>query len=190
MQAPFWQVSVVVHKFPSLHDVPSAALGLLQRPVAPSQVPATWQASNAEHANAVPPVHKPLWQVSEVVHKLPSLQLAPLALVGLLQTPVAGAQTPASWHWSDALHVTGLAPVQVPAWQASDCVHKLLSSHAAPSVFIGCEQTPLAGLHVPTAWHWSCAAHTTGVPAWQLPPEQTSCVQALPSRSHALVLDI
>ena len=32
-----------------------------------------------------------------------------------------GWQTPALWHWLLAVQVTGLAPVQVPAWQVSAC---------------------------------------------------------------------
>jgi hypothetical protein len=51
------------------------------------------------------------------VQALPSLQLLPLVLAGLLQIPVAGLQLPASWHWSLAVHTTGLVPLQAPAWQ-------------------------------------------------------------------------
>jgi hypothetical protein len=37
----------------------------------------------------------------------------------------------------------------------------------------GFEHTPVTGLHVPTAWHWSLAVHTTGfegvhVPLWHV----------------------
>jgi hypothetical protein len=45
--------------------------------------------------------------VSVCVQALPSLQPAPLALAGLLQTPVPGLQVPAVWHWSLAAHTTG-----------------------------------------------------------------------------------
>jgi hypothetical protein len=41
-------------------------------------------------------VQTPLWQVSVLVHALPSLQLAPFAFTGLLQAPVDGLHTPAS----------------------------------------------------------------------------------------------
>jgi hypothetical protein len=40
-QAPFWQVSVCVQAFPSLHDVPLAATGFEHVPVLGLQVPAT-----------------------------------------------------------------------------------------------------------------------------------------------------
>ncbi len=39
---PFWQVSVCVHAFPSLHVVPFDAMGFEQVPVDGSHVPATW----------------------------------------------------------------------------------------------------------------------------------------------------
>src|SRR5690606_33540193 len=74
----------------------------------------------------------PAWHVSVCVHALLSLHAVPLALFGLEQAPVPGSHTPATWHWSSALHVTGLAPVQVPAWQVSVCVHALSSSQAGP----------------------------------------------------------
>ena len=58
----------------------------------------------------------------------------------------------------------------------------LPSSHDVPSAFGGFEHTPLAGLHVPATWHWSCAVHDTELPAVQVPPWQVSAsVQALPS---------
>jgi hypothetical protein len=65
------------------------------------------------------PVHEPFWQVSLWVQALPSLQLAPFCSFGLLQVPVPGLHTPATWHWSDAVQVTGLVPVQTPAWHVS-----------------------------------------------------------------------
>jgi hypothetical protein len=40
--APATHASVCVHAFPSLHVVPSAAVGLLHAPVVVSHVPATW----------------------------------------------------------------------------------------------------------------------------------------------------
>jgi hypothetical protein len=40
------------------------------------------------------PVQTPLWQVSDRVHALPSLQVAPSALTGFEQTPVALSHVP------------------------------------------------------------------------------------------------
>jgi hypothetical protein len=42
VQMPFWQVSVWVHALPSMQVVPLLAAGLLQMPVAGSQLPTTW----------------------------------------------------------------------------------------------------------------------------------------------------
>ncbi len=43
-------------------------------------------------------MHAPDWHVSVCVQALLSLQLAPFALFGFEQMPVAGAQVPTSWH--------------------------------------------------------------------------------------------
>jgi len=121
-----------------------------------------------------------------VVQGLPSLHDAPSAFAGFEHAPVAGLHVPASWHWSDAVQATGLAPAQVPAWQASDCVHALPSLQALPFGLAGLEQAPFAGLQTPAVWHWSSAAHVTGfvplhVPAWHA----SVCVHGLPS-SHVV----
>jgi hypothetical protein len=47
------------------------------------------------------------------------------------------------------VQVTGLAPVQMPAWQVSDCVQESPSVHDVPFGALGFEQVPVAGLHVP-----------------------------------------
>ncbi len=89
---------------------------------------------------------------------------------------------PRRWHWSGAAQTTGFAPVQVPAWQVSVCVHALPSLHAVAVGPRGFEQTPVAGLHVPAPWHWSGAVQTTGFAPVQAPAWQVSvCVHALPS---------
>src|SRR5439155_985463 len=113
---------------------------------------------------------------------LPSLQAAPSALAGLEQTPLAGSQVPATWHWSRAVQTTGLAPVQMPAWQVSLWVQALPSVQAVPSALCGVEQVPLAGSQVPATWHWSSALQVTGFAPVQVPAWQVSVwVQALPS---------
>ena len=150
------------------------------------QVPASWQTSCALQTTGFAPVHVPAWQVSVCEHALPSLQAAPLALFGLLQTPVPVLQVPASWHWSLASQTTGLAPVHVPAWQVSACVQALPSLQAAPLALFGLLQTPLPVLQVPASWHWSLASQTIGlapvhVPAWQV----SVCEHALPSLQAA-----
>jgi hypothetical protein len=112
--------------------------------------------------------------VSVCVHALPSLHTVPLALFGLVQIPVAGLQVPTEWHWSRAVHVTGLAPVQLPDWHVSDWVHAFPSLQLVPLALFGFEQAPVAGLHVPAVWHWSRALHVTVLLPTQLPDWQES----------------
>jgi hypothetical protein len=49
------------------------------------------------------------------VQALLSLQLEPSARFGFVQVPVAGWQTPATWHWSSGWQTTGLEPTHAPA---------------------------------------------------------------------------
>jgi hypothetical protein len=95
------------------------------------------------------PVQVPDWQLSVCVHALASLHAVPLGALGFEHVPVAGLQVPTTWQESCALHCTGLAPVQVPAWQVSLCVQALASLHAVPSATGGLEQVPVVGLQVP-----------------------------------------
>jgi hypothetical protein len=100
---------------PSLHVVPFAAAGLEHCPVAALQVPAMWHWSDAAQVTGLAPVHAPAWHVSVCVHALPSLQVVPFAAAGLEHCPVAALHVPATWHWSEAVQVTGLLPVHAPA---------------------------------------------------------------------------
>jgi hypothetical protein len=182
LQTPPWHASPVVQALPSLQAVPSALLGLGQTPVDVLHVPAVWHWSRAVQVTGLAPVQTPATQVSVWVQALPSLQAVPSALLGLEQTPVDVLHVPAVWHWSRAVQVTGLAPVQVPATQVSDWVQALPSLQAVPSVLLGLEQTPVEVLHVPAVWHWSRAVQVTGLAPVQTPATQVSdWVQALPS---------
>ena len=67
------------------------------------------------HVTGLVPVHVPAWHVSVCVQALPSLHEIPFGALGFEQVPVAGLHVPATWHWSLAVHVTGLVPVHVPA---------------------------------------------------------------------------
>jgi hypothetical protein len=98
VQTPAWHESAVVHALLSVQAVPLVTGGFEQVPLAGSQVPAEWQESDAVQTFAVPPEQAPAWQVSPVVHALPSVQVAPLGAVGFEQLPLAGSQTPAMWH--------------------------------------------------------------------------------------------
>ena len=64
MQVPDWQLSLCVQASLSLQDVPSAAFGLEQVPVAGLHVPATWHWSLALHTTGFDPVQVPDSQVS------------------------------------------------------------------------------------------------------------------------------
>jgi hypothetical protein len=79
------------------------------------QVPEEWQPSDAVQFFGAPALQAPPWQVSASVQPLPSLQDVPFAATGFEQTPVAGLHVPAVWHWSEAVQVFGLPPVQAPA---------------------------------------------------------------------------
>jgi hypothetical protein len=129
------------------------------------------------------PAHAPATQTSVRVQAFPSLQLAPSALGGFEQRPVAGLHVPATWHWSAATQVTGFVPVQVPLWHESVWVQALPSLHAVPfATGAGLEHTPVAGPHVPATWHWSAPAQVTGFVPVQVPLWHESVwVQALPS---------
>src|SRR5688572_26611641 len=72
------------------------------------------------------------------------------------------------------MQITGLAPTHMPLVQASVWVQPLVSLQVVPLGALGFEQVPLAGLHTPTTWHWSCCVHTTGLAPTQMPPMQAS----------------
>jgi hypothetical protein len=108
-------VSDDVQASPSLHAVPSGASGLEQKPVPGSQVPAPWHWSSAGQGTGFEPAHVPAWQVSVCVQGLPSLQIVPSNASGFEHAPVTVSHVPAAWHWSLAMHITGLLPAQTPA---------------------------------------------------------------------------
>src|SRR5436309_4806064 len=55
-----------------------------------------------------PAVQAPARHVSWVVHELPSSHRVPSGAFTFEHTPVVGRQTPAKWHWSEAVQMTGL----------------------------------------------------------------------------------
>jgi hypothetical protein len=78
------------------------------------------------------------------------LQAAPFGFTGFEQTPVPVLHTPASWHWSLAVHTTGFDPVHTPAWQLSLCVHAFESLHVVPFA-LRAGQAPVVVLHAPVS---------------------------------------
>jgi hypothetical protein len=185
-QTPLVQMSSTVQGLPSSQAVPFGFVGLVQTPEVGSQTPAKWHWDCGWHTTVVPGVHCPPWQVSVSVQAFPSPQLVPFGFAGLEQVPVAGSQTPTSWHWSEAEQTTGLPPTHSPFWQVSVRVQALPSLQAEPFGLSGLEQAPVAGSQTPATWHWSSAWQTTGVPGVQTPPWHVSpWVQAFPS-SHGV----
>jgi hypothetical protein len=125
-------------------------VGFEHCPVPASQIPALWQGSlGCAHITGLIPVHNPSRQKSVRVQPLPSLQKVPSVLTGFEHFPVPGSQVPMSWHWSLAVHTTGLLPAHAPAWQVSVCVHAFPSLHRLPSGFAGLEHCPVPGSQVP-----------------------------------------
>jgi hypothetical protein len=112
---PETQTSACVHLLPSSQLTPSALFGFEHKPVLVSQLPGAWHWSAAVHSTGFVPAQVPALQASVCVQALPSSHFAPVALFGFEQRPVALLHVPASWHWSSAVHVTGLAPVHTPA---------------------------------------------------------------------------
>ena len=129
---PFVHASPVVHVLPSLHVVPFAAFGFEQVPVDGLHVPATWHWSSGVHTTGFVPAHVPFWHVSVRVQAFPSLHVVPFAAFGFEHTPVAGLHVPATWHWSSAVHTTGVPAAQVPFWHVSAPLHRLLSAQLVP----------------------------------------------------------
>ena len=83
LQTPARQISLTVHAFASLHDVPSAFVGFEHAPVPGSHTPAAWHWSNAVQVIGLPALHLPApSQVSAPLHGLPSLQIVPDAADG------------------------------------------------------------------------------------------------------------
>jgi hypothetical protein len=182
VHVPLWQVSSVEHASPSEQAVPLEATGFEHAPVDGSHDPAAWHWSDAVHVTAGPSLHDPLWHVSPVWQRFPSLQLVPFASGGLEHVPVLGLHVPAAWHWSEAVQLTGLPPTQVPDWQVSVWVHAFESLHVVPFVATGLVHAPVLGLHVPAVWHWSDVEHVTGLLPTQVPDWQVSvCVHAFES---------
>jgi hypothetical protein len=138
-----------VHALLSLQAVPSGRCGCEHIPVAGSQTPGSWQSSDAVQTTGAPAWQVPAWHVSAWVQPFASLQAVPFGFAGFEHMPVVGSQTPGSWHWSGAGHVTPGPPAHTPAWQVSIGVQVLPSVQAVPFGRFGFEHVPLAGLQIP-----------------------------------------
>jgi len=120
VHVPFWQVSVCVHAFESVHAVPLVT-GVCFTPATGSQLSVV-QGLLSSIGTVLPGWHVLDWQLSPAVHALPSLHVAPFGLgeqvptvpvrlqakhefvqVVLQQTPLA--QNPET-HWLFVVQVT------------------------------------------------------------------------------------
>src|SRR5438552_1278666 len=182
VQVPASHVFVRVHASPSSQVVPFGFAGLEHTPVDESHVPASWHWSCAAQMTGFTRVQVPASHVSARVHASPSSHVLPFGFAGFEHTPVAGLHVPASWHSSCAAQTTGAPGTQLPLSHTSPTVHASSSVHVLPLALAGLEHAPVAGLHVPASWHWSCATHGTGFPAPQCPASHMSpTVHASPS---------
>ena len=69
---------------------------------------------------------------------------------GWSRRPSPGCTSPPTWQVAGAGHVTGFAPVQVPFWHVSVCVHALPSLHVVPFGRVRGGAGARAGSHVPS----------------------------------------
>ena len=164
---PPWQVSGEVQALSSSQALPLALTGSLHSPVRGSQAPASWHWSLAAHTTGSAPAHWPPTQVSNWVHRSPSSHPVPLGSESKTQ-PCCGSQV-STVHSLPSSHTGAGPPVQAPAWQKSAVVQASLSSQPVPLGAAGSEHWPVAGSQVPTTWHGSLAAHTTGWAPLQTP---------------------
>ena len=114
---------------------------------------------------------------------------ATLTLGGVPGThPLVGLQDSRPLQPLPSSQTSGEPPTHTPeALHASTVVQTLPSLQGVPLALGGFEQSPVPGLQVPAAWHWSDAVQTMGVPAHVPPPQRSPVVQDDPS-SHAFVL--
>ena len=106
---------------PAVHALPSLQLAVLlvkTQPVAALQLSFVHPLLSLQ--TIAVPVHVPALQLSPEVQTVPSLQAVPLGAFGFEHTPVAGLHTPARWHASLAVQVTGVELLHEPARQLSN----------------------------------------------------------------------
>jgi hypothetical protein len=118
-------------------------------PVAGAQLSAVQAIVSSQLSVPFPGWQDPALHASPSVQALESLHCVPFGALGLEHTPVVVLHVPATWHWSDAVHTTGLPPAQAPAWHVSVWVQALASLQVVPLGALGFEHWPVAVLHVP-----------------------------------------
>ncbi len=110
-------------------------------------------------------MHRPSWQVSASVQKLPSSHVVPSARFALTQ-PEAGSQLSAV-HWLESSQLGGGPPMQKPLTQESAVVQALKSSQAVPSN-TGVLAHPVRASQMSTV-HWLPSLQSRTGPVVQAP---------------------
>jgi len=185
VHTPAWQESLCVHLLASSQGDPSAAAGLEHTPVAGLHVPATWHASSAMQTTGLVPVQGPRWQVSVVVHALPSLQTVPFGAVGCWQRSLVPSHWSSVHAFASAVHAVAAdflasagqltdEPVQLSARSHSpaagrhtvDVVANPSAGQlfATPSHFSAMSQGPAAARHSVSAVATASAGHAADDP--------------------------
>ena len=177
VQAPLLQLSLAVHLLPSSHGL---VLASNLQPTAAAQLSVV-QALLSLQTGAAPPTQLPPAQVSEVVHKLLSLQ-GELLLTSL--QPVAGSQL-SDVHSLPSSQLTAMGAVQPPPLQMSPLVQALLSLQIA--LLLALLQAPVAMLQLSVV-HGLPSEHVFLAPDAHLPAAQTSGAVHASLSEHPLVL--
>src|SRR6266446_9945030 len=199
VQTPVWHVSPPLHRFPSLHGVPSDAPPCWQ-PVMGSQVSMVHGFPSLQ-LGAMPCVQLPFWHVSLPLHTLASLHEVPFGTTVCLQ-PATGSHVSVV-HGLASAQVSAVPAVHTPAWHVSVPLHALPSLHEVPFETAVCLQ-PATGSQVSVvqgllslqvsavpavqapAWHVSTPLHT--LPSLHEVPSGTAvCLQPV-AGSHVSVV--
>jgi hypothetical protein len=169
-QLPLLQASPAVQASPSLQV---AALGRLTQPVPGTQLSSVHRLLSS-HVAAVPPAQLPPLQTSVAVHGSLSVQLA---VLGRLTQPVWALQL-SSVHRLLSSQLRAVPLAQAPLAQMSLAVQLSLSLQAAVLL---AKMQPVA-LSQLSSVQGLLSSQSSGVPALQVPPAQTSStVQTLSS---------
>jgi len=168
----------VVQALPSEHGVPSAEfVKKKQSPLTHLPVPVLQGLGESVQVFGVPTQFPFSSHLSEKVHKSPSSQVAPTAILKK-QVPVVESQTPGCWHKPGSPHFTTEVALQTPEKQTEEVTHLSAMKQEVPSTRFFKVQTPsnphTASLQISLVKHVGFPLQT---PALQI----SESVQRLPS---------